>query len=333
VPGHDIVVVGGSAGAIEALKKLVSGLTKEFPAAVFVVVHVWPEAKSMLPEILSRSGPLPAAHARDGESIQPGRIYVAVPDCHLLLKHGEVNLRRGPKENLHRPAVDPLFRSAALAYGPRVIGVILSGGLDDGTAGLLAVKRHGGIAVVQDPSTAGTPGMPASACENVDVDHILPVSEIAPLLMQLAHERVREPVTAVAEPEEPETGVAMGRAANAVRFGADEPPGKPSAYACPECHGVLFEVEDRDFLRFRCRVGHAYSEETLSLELSSGAEAALWAGLRALEENAALERRLASRAKARNHLQTAEQFARKAEDRETSARVIGELLLHVKQVK
>jgi len=333
VPGHDIVVVGGSAGAIEALKKLVSGLPKEFPAAVFVVVHVWPEAKSMLPEILSHSGPLPAAHARDGESIQPGRIYVAVPDCHLLLNHGEVNLRRGPKENLHRPAVDPLFRTAARAYGPRVIGVILSGGLDDGTAGLLAIKRYGGIAVVQDPSMAGTPGMPASACENVDVDYILPVSEIAPLLVQLAHERVREPVTAVAEPEEPETGVAMGRAANAVRSGADEPPGKPSAYACPECHGVLFEVEDRDFLRFRCRVGHAYSEETLSLELSSGAEAALWAGLRALEENAALERRLASRAKARNHLQTAEQFARKAEERETSARVIGELLLHVKQVK
>ena len=329
MPGHDIIVVGGSAGGIEALKKLVSGLPKEFPAAVFVVIHVWPEAKSMLPDILSRSGRLPAAHARDGESIQPGRIYVAVPDCHLLLNHGEVNLRRGPKENMHRPAVDPLFRAAARAYGPRVVGVILSGGLDDGTAGLLAIKRHGGIAVVQDPSTAATPGMPASACGNVDVDYILPVSEIASLLVQLAHERAPE---GVAEPEE-ETGVAMEKAANTIRSGADERSGKPSAYACPECHGVLFEVEDRDFLRFRCRVGHAYSEETLSLELSNGAEAALWAGLRALEENAALERRLASRAKARNHLQTAEQFDRKAEEREASARVIGELLLHVKQVK
>lgn len=198
--GHDIVVIGGSAGALGPLKNVVSGLPKEFPAAVFVVIHVWPGAKSMLPDILSRSGPLPAAHAKDGESIQPGRIYVAVPDCHLLLGRGHVKVRRGPKENLHRPAIDPLFRTAAHNYGGRVVGVILSGGLDDGTAGLLAIKRHSGIAIVQDPSTATAPGMPASAMEHVDIDHVLSVSEIPDILVQLAHARVIEPVRQVEEP-------------------------------------------------------------------------------------------------------------------------------------
>lgn len=287
----------------------------------------------MLPDILSRAGPLPAAHAEDGESIQPGRIYVAVPDCHLLLQHGQVKVRRGPKENLHRPAIDPLFRTAAHAYRGRVVGVLLSGGLDDGTAGLLAIKRHGGVAIVQDPRTATAPGMPASAIQNVDIDHVLPVAEIPDILAQLAHARAREIVPTAAEPEQPSAGLVMRPWGNDMPAGNDERAGKPSPYACPECHGVLFEVEDADLLRFRCRVGHAYSEETLSLELGHGAEAALWAAFRALEEDAALARRLANRARARNHMQTAEQFADKAEERETSARIIGELLLHTKHTK
>jgi two-component system chemotaxis response regulator CheB len=200
VPGHDIIVIGASAGGVEALQKIASALPARLEAAIFVVLHVGAEATSALPAILRRAGPLPANHAINNEPIGYGRIYIAPPDFHLVLRDGAVRVIHGPRENRCRPAVDPLFRSAAITYGRRVIGVVLSGALDDGTAGLLAIKVQGGIAVVQDPDDALVPGMPRNALEYVKVDHCLPVSEIGPLLARLA------PVTPASRPATPDTG-------------------------------------------------------------------------------------------------------------------------------
>src|ERR671933_2234360 len=191
MPGHDIIVSGASAGGMEALQILVRGLPADLPAALFVVWHLPPHSFGVLPDVLDRSGPLPAAHARDGEPIVPGRIYVAPPDRHLLLEPGQVRLTRGPKENHFRPAIDPLFRSAAAAYGPRVIGVVLTGLLDDGTAGLWTIKDRGRLAVVQDPDDALFPAMPLSALEYGAVDARRPAAELGPTLADLA----RRPVT------------------------------------------------------------------------------------------------------------------------------------------
>jgi two-component system, chemotaxis family, protein-glutamate methylesterase/glutaminase len=188
MPGHDIIVIGASSGGIEALIEVVARLPEELPAAVFVVVHISPRSVSLLPEILNRAGPLTAAHAKNNEKIKVGRIYVARPDFHLLIHDGAVRLVRGPKENNTRPAIDPTFRTAAHAYGSRVVGILLSGTLDDGTAGLQAVKLRGGVAVVQDPADALFPDMPLNAIAAVAVDHVLPKGEIAPLLARLARE-------------------------------------------------------------------------------------------------------------------------------------------------
>jgi len=192
MPGHDIIVIGASAGGVQALATLVGSFPQKLPAAIFVVLHIPAESPSLLPGILSRSGPLEAVQSIDCMAIEHGCIYVAAPDHHLLIEHGHVRIVGGPKENHHRPAVDPLFRSAAQAYGSRVVGVVLTGALDDGTAGLIALKRRGGIAVVQDPDEALFSGMPLSALANVEVDYRLPLSSIGPLLVRLASEQVEE---------------------------------------------------------------------------------------------------------------------------------------------
>jgi two-component system chemotaxis response regulator CheB len=186
---HDIVVIGASAGGVEVLQVLVSGLPSDFPAAVFIVLHTGVRGHTRFPELLTRAGPLIAAHANQGELIAHRRIYVAPPDAHLMVAHGQMQLGDGPKEHYTRPAVDPLFRSAAEAYGPRVVGVILSGNLTDGTAGLMAIKQGGGLTVVQDPGEAAYPGMPRSALQHVAIDYCLPLLLIAPLLVHLAHPR------------------------------------------------------------------------------------------------------------------------------------------------
>jgi two-component system, chemotaxis family, protein-glutamate methylesterase/glutaminase len=209
---RDVVVVGASAGGIEALTTLVRGVPADLPAAVLVVIHIWPYAKSSLPQLLSRAGALPAAHARDGEPIEHGHIYVAPPDHHLLIRDGRIELTRGPRENDTRPAVDPLFRSAAHAYGKRVIGVILSGALYDGTIGLMAVKARGGVAIVQDPEDAAVGGMPRSALKHVAADYVLPVSEMAAVLTRLIQQPAME--ERAAPGDEAATTVAASRQDN-----------------------------------------------------------------------------------------------------------------------
>jgi two-component system chemotaxis response regulator CheB len=325
MPGRDIIVVGASAGGVEALATLANHLPGNFPAAIFMVLHVPPHGTSVLPKIISRAGPLPATHAWDGESIRPGRIYVAPPDRHLLLKLGHVRVARGPTENSHRPAIDPLFRTAARSYGRRVIGVVLSGLLDDGTAGLKAIKERGGLAVVQEPDDALFPSMPRSAMDNVAVDYAVPIDELGALLLRL----VNQPLPAAAQHVAP-TEMQVESDMAELELGALENPhrpGAPSGFACPACGGALWEIRDGDLIRYRCRVGHAWSPDSLLAEQSGAVETALWSALRALEERAALAQNMSSRAAKRGHDPVARKFADQARECEADARLIREVLL------
>jgi two-component system, chemotaxis family, protein-glutamate methylesterase/glutaminase len=327
VSGHDILTIGASAGGVEALTRLLGELPPDLPAALFVVLHIAPTAPSMLPLILNRHSALRAHHAREGDIIQMGKVYVAPPDRHLLVKRGHVRLSRGPRENGSRPSVDPLFRSAAISYGPRVIGVVLSGNLGDGTAGLAAIKSRGGIAVVQDPLDAIYPGMPRSAVEHVSVDHIVPLAGLSELLVQLVGEVV--PVTAEAamssggEMEFEEKTVELDPGA----LHALPRPGVPSGFACPDCGGALFTLVDDETLHFRCRVGHAWSPDGLLAEQTETLESALWTALRALEESAALATQLADRMRRRDQTSAVARLESKAEDAQKQAELIRSILV------
>jgi two-component system chemotaxis response regulator CheB len=212
MPGHDIIVIGFSAGGVEALARLIAALPQDLPAALFVVHHFPAKGVSVLPEILRRSGRLPAFHPKHGQPIEHGRVYIAPPDRHLLIHGNRVHLSRGPRENGYRPAIDSLFRTAARTFGSRVVGVLLSGSLDDGVAGLMDVKRQGGVAVVQDPADALYPGMPRNAIQRVPVDQVVPLHEIAPILTRLAQEAPSEPVESdVAEDGRPDLATAEHR--------------------------------------------------------------------------------------------------------------------------
>jgi two-component system, chemotaxis family, protein-glutamate methylesterase/glutaminase len=323
MPDHGIVVVGASAGGVEALADLAGSLTSDLPAAVFVVLHLPAAGTSALPEILRRQGRLPAAHVKDGEPIRPGRIYVAPPDHHVLVRTGHVHLSRGPRENGHRPAVDPLFRSAAREYGTRVIGLVLSGALDDGTAGLLAIKSRGGVAVVQDPADALYPGMPGNALEHVEVDHVLAAASMGELLARLVADPAEPPTDAA--PSDMRVEVEMeGFSLEAMEGGH---PGRPSGFSCPDCHGVLWQIRDGGLERYRCRVGHAWSPQSLLTQQSEALEAALWVALRSLEERAALARRLAEPARRRGYSITATRFEEQAAEAQQAARLVRDLLL------
>ena len=313
-----MVVVGASSGGVEAVMRLVEGLPGDLPAAVFVVVHLPPDARSMLPELLRRRGSLKVPAYEDGAPIEYGCVYVAPPDRHLMVEEGRVRLGHGPRENRHRPAVDVLFRSAARAYGPRVVGVVLSGALDDGTAGLLEIKRRGGAAVVQDPKEALFPGMPESALEYVDVDYCLPLAEIPSLLVHLAHGNIRKPVKAGSGGEGPPDD----ESPQSPEVREDDPPGRLSAYTCPECSGPLWEVRDGDLVRFRCRVGHSYSAESFLNGKGEELEAALWAALNSLQEGASSARRLAERARGQGREAMASRFEDRARIYEERAELI-----------
>lgn len=284
----NIVVVGGSAGALDPLRTLLGSLPADFDGAVFVVIHRAPDPHSTLSKILDRAGPLRAAPAGDREPIRHGHVYVAPPDRHLTLEKGMVRVQPGPRENRHRPAIDPLFRTAARVYGDRVIAVLVSGFMDDGAAGLLAVRASGGFAIVQDPEEATARQMPDSALKYAGADRVLAAAEIGPEIVTYFSRRARGGMTKPkAKKSKRESVFANLHAAT-----PDESVGKPSTFSCPECGGVLWELKDDKLVRFRCRVGHAYTINNLGEEQDRAVEASLWAAMRALEEKAALEKRL-----------------------------------------
>lgn len=325
MPGHDIVVIGASAGGVEALSLLARELPADLPSAIFVALHIPAHSPSLLPQILNRHGRLPASHPADGEAIRPGRIYIAPPDHHLLLEPDRIRLIRGPRENGHRPAVDPMFRSAALAYGPRVVGVVLTGTLDDGTAGLAAIRQRGGVTVVQDPAEAQYSGMPMSALESLPVDYTLPLAGIAGLLTRLGQDPIDEPEgTPLPDNFEAETRTA---AFDLAAIEDDDRPGQPSGFACPDCGGTLWELHDGELVRFRCRVGHAWSANGLVAEQSNGVETALWTALRALEERAALCSRVAERMSTRGLQGSASRFLELASDSRHRAAILRQVLV------
>ena len=303
---HDVVVIGGSAGAVEVIKAIAASLPGDLDAAVFVVIHR-SSGVSVLPAILARVSDLPVLEATDKLAIEPGNMYVAVPDFHLFVDSARMRVVRGPRQNGHRPAVDALFASAAAAYGARVIGVVLSGSLDCGTHGLLAIKGRGGITVVQDPDDAQERGMPGSALSHVQIDHCVAGAELAALITRLV--KTTAPISHIPAP-------------------ATAPsPGRLAGFVCPECSGPLWEVSERGFVSFRCRVGHGYTAESLFTGKEQALEAALWAALNALSEKAELGRRLATRARKGGHFLSASQFAQRASDAEDQAAIVREVLV------
>jgi two-component system chemotaxis response regulator CheB len=314
------VAVGASAGGIEALRSLVGQLPEDFAATLIVVLHLPANGTSVLPQILARAGALPALTARDGTHPEGGTIYVAPPDCHLLVEDGVLSLDHGPRINGHRPAIDPLFRTLADAFGPAAGGVVLSGVLDDGTAGLLAIKRAGGTTFVQDPVEALYEMMPRTAIEVVSPDHIASAEELGRLLAAIVAAPPPDP-PADPRPTREEHLVAVDRGAS------DDPqPGGVTGLTCPECNGAIWLDDSGPIAQFACRTGHRFSPDSFDAAQTERVEAALWTALRTLEERAALYRRMAARSRDSGSGRSSERFALRAESAVQHALVLREVI-------
>jgi two-component system chemotaxis response regulator CheB len=306
---------------------LVGLLPADLPASVFIVLHIAAESPRLLADILNRTGELPCTYAKDEAVIEPGHVYLAPPDRHLLLERDRMILSRGPKENRHRPAIDTLFRSAAVAYGPRVAGVILTGNLTNGTAGLLAVKEAGGITIVQDPDDALYTGMPSNALKYVPVDYCLLLSEIPDKLVELA----RDPVPEEASEDPDKARIEQAIIQDPIRRKEDLAKiGRLSSFSCPECGGTLFEIDGKSLLRYRCFVGHAYTAEVLKEALSDELERALWLALRTLENSIMLKQRMLQHAKEHQHAYTAEGVEEQVQEAREASEVIRQALLRAR---
>jgi two-component system chemotaxis response regulator CheB len=323
---HAVVVVGASAGGIQALHVLLSGLPTDLAASVLVVLHIPTHSPSHLHEILARTSALPVTAAIDGELMEAGRVYVAPTDRHLLVQiDGRLRLTRGPKENRVRPAVDALFRSAASSCGSRVIGIVLTGNLDDGTAGLWAIKDRGGKALVQAPADAEFPSMPESALRHVRIDHTLTVADMPALLRRLIVDGSRADTPGPPSPAmKVEVDIALE--GNAFQDGVMKL-GPVSANTCPECHGVLVKIREGSVIRYRCHTGHAYSLETLLADVNAAIDTTLWASLRAMEERVLLLSQLKQDAHALEDVQSESLLSRQVQVTNERARRIRELVL------
>jgi two-component system chemotaxis response regulator CheB len=320
---RDLVVVGASAGGVKSLTTLIEGLPDDFPAAVLVVLHVPPTGHSALPTILGRASKLEVKHAEEGDKVEPGVVLVAPPDHHLIAYNDLVTLSRGPRENGHRPAIDVLFRSVAPEHGRRSIGVILSGALDDGTAGLFALRSRGALGVVQDPDEALHASMPRSAIQGASPEFVVPIGLMPELLVRLTGEDVESDPLPPSPLMEMET--AMADMDDEAMTSLDNA-GTPAPFACPDCGGTLFRLQDGSPIRFRCRVGHAWSGESLLAQQSSALEGALWMALRSLEEKAELSQDLGQKAADQGHRRSAGHFLSQSEDSLHAASLIREML-------
>jgi two-component system chemotaxis response regulator CheB len=318
---RDIIVIGGSAGALNAIEDLLRDVTPDCPAALFLVIHSGQEAPGYLAKILAKMTQLEVRYAEDREPIALGTVYVAPPDRHLIIKPGEVRVVRGPKENNFRPAIDPLFRSAAYTYGSRVIGVILSGLMDDGSHGLFQIKQEGGVAVAQSAEDALQPSMPLAAIQQVGVDYVVPAAQMGSLLNDL----VRAPGEVAAGPQQEQADIAEGLVSGLRVLSGDEAPNSP--FICPNCGGSLWEVQEGQLVRYRCHVGHGFTAETLSALQDDELEQALWSSVRLLEEQAELQHRMAERWQSSGNQQIRERFKSNASDRIEAADLIRQLLV------
>lgn len=319
--GHrDLVAIGTSAGGVAALRFLASRLPRDFPAAILAVIHIQSGWRSSLDTILTHAGPLPVAFARDGDEIVPGRIYIGPPDTHLLVSHnGErLALGHGPHENNARPAIDPLFRSIAVCCGLRAIGVILTGALGDGASGLRALKTCGALTVVQDPNDAAVSDMPNAALSQVHPDHVVGLGAMPALLDKLAREPAGAPVSV---PDQIKFEVEIART-GATSMSDMDRAGRRSLLTCPDCHGVMWEVDDGELVRYRCHTGHAYAAELLNLALDESIRRSMASALRALEERIALTRRLKADAERRGHDRVAQSWERRLDEIQSEADVL-----------
>jgi two-component system chemotaxis response regulator CheB len=323
---HNIVVIGTSAGGVHALRQLLQDLPATLNASLFIVLHISPQSQNLLPGLLQSYTHLVITSPTNGQPIRQRHIYIAPPNYHMLIERGCIRLTQGPRVNHSRPAIDPLFRSAAIHYGKQVIGVILTGMLDDGTAGLGLIKTRGGITVVQNPKDAEHADMPRNALQNVLIDHCLPLAEIAPLIMKLTNKPLTRKATPVTkamkiEAKPSAAGITSDHELNQL--------GVVSSFTCPECHGTLWEINNEKVLHYRCRIGHAYNAHSLIAAHDESVENILWSAVRALEENAALSQRVATRA-GKERVHTAKIFNKKARVATYQAQKLKEILLKEK---
>jgi len=317
--GHrrDVVVVGGSAGALEPLKRIVADMPADLPVSMLVVLHLSPTSTSSLTTILNAIGGLRSVTPRDGDPLLPGYIYVGEPDRHLDVSTGFIRQTHAPKVNGVRPAVDVLFQSAADVYGPRTIGVVLSGGLDDGSAGLAAIAEAGGVAIVQEPEDATVSSMPRNAIARAAPEHVVSTNEIGPLIAGLVNESI-----------EPRHGKrAKGGVALAEKVGAADIDGEVTGLTCPDCHGSIWLRAGPSDVTFTCRVGHSYSPESFFEIQAGNVENALWAGVRSLEEQAALAEVMANRAEKMEDTAARDRFMGRRQLAAADADLLRKLLL------
>ncbi|HEX8342862.1 MAG TPA: chemotaxis protein CheB [Tepidisphaeraceae bacterium] len=327
-----VVAIGGSVGAIPVLRQILRELPVELPAAVVVVLHQHQNGPRILPAVLGDGAVLPIAYAEEGQSIEPGRVYLAPPDRHVLIEGRHLHVTAGPKENGHRPAIDPLFRTAAQAYGPTAVGGILSGDLDDGIVGLIHLHRAGGYAIVQDPQEAVAPSMPATAMAYAHVDAVLRAAEISRELVrhvrELWNKRTAAEAKVIANPN-PSLSSVGGPATQPVTTNEAEPPGPPSAFTCPSCGGAIWEITEGGTARYRCHVGHSYGQDSFVAQQSDNVESALYAAMRLLRDQANLYRRVAGRAHAGLNplVSSSDAFRERAEQADQKAETLRKLLL------
>jgi two-component system chemotaxis response regulator CheB len=319
-----VVTIGASAGGVQALMTLLQQLPDTLEAAVFVVLHIPAHTPSQLPAVLQRATRMPVAFGKDGEEIRAGRVYLAQADRHLMIDGNKIRVTRGPKESRARPSIDVLFRSAAISFGPQVIGVVLTGALDDGTAGLWTVKDMGGKALVQDPNGAEYRSMPESAAAHVEVDATLSITDLAKEISRLTQEGLNMAKT----PPRPGTKMENMIAAegNALNSGVMTL-GRVSGYTCPDCHGALVQIEEGSIVRFRCHTGHAFSLKALLVEVSESIDTGLWDTLRAIEERIMLLKQMAEIASKAGSIETAASCRQQASDAEIRIKPIRELVL------
>lgn len=327
---RDIVVIGGSSGATAPLKSILGALPSDLPASVFVVLHIPARSLGLLTTVAQAASHLPVRSSEDGMPIEPGHIYLGVPDRHLLLVDGQIRLGRGPRENMARPAIDPLFRSAAMSYGPRVVGVLLSGLLNDGAAGLSAIKRCGGLALVQDQQDAIADEMPLAGLRAVTADLIGASSRLGDVISDLVREPAG-PQLSIPPEIRLEVDIAAGER---IDSGVLQRVADPAPLICRDCGGALSQVREPGPLRFRCQVGHAFTAEVLATEQESAVDEALRVALRVIEERAELVTRMAADGRNSGRRAVAEMYDERAEEYRRYADTIRRaVLMSMKQVE